>query len=99
MCVSSSGWWLGNVAAAADEAFNRKVQGTAQACQDQGIAFLPVAVETLGGFHRVATEQVKRIGAALARHQGSDERVTSRQLLQRLSITLMRGNAAMLMKS
>jgi len=88
-----------NVAAAADEAFNRKVQGTAQACQDQGIAFFPVAVETLGGFHRVATEQVKRIGAALARHQGSDERVASRQLLQRLSITLMRGNAAMLMKS
>ena len=30
-----------NVAAAADEAFNRKVQGTAQACQDQGIAFFP----------------------------------------------------------
>ena len=29
----------------------------------------------LGGFHRVATKQVKRIGAALARHQGSDERV------------------------
>ena len=85
-----------NVAAAADEAFNRKVQGTAQACQDQGIAFFPVAMETLGGFHRVATE---RIGAALARHQGSDERVASRQLLQRLSITLMRGNAAMLMKS
>ena len=54
-----------NVAAAADEAFNRKVQGTAQACQDQGIAFFPVAVETLGGFHRVATEQVKRIGCLL----------------------------------
>ena len=66
------------LAAAADEAFNRKVQGTAQACQDQGIAFFPVAMETLGGFHRVATEQVKRIGAALARHQGSDERVASR---------------------
>ena len=45
----------------------------------------------------MATEQVKRIGAALARHQGSDERVASRQLLQRLSIPLMRGNAAMLM--
>ena len=93
-----------NVAAAAaeagsalDKAFNRKVQGTAQACQDQGLAFFPVAVETLGGFHRVATEQVKRIGAALARHQGSDEKVASRQLFQRMSITLMRGNAAMLM--
>ena len=42
-----------NVAAAADEAFNRKVQGTAQACQDQGIAFFPVAVETLGNAGRL----------------------------------------------
>ena len=45
----------------------------------------------------MATKQVKRIGAALARHQGSDEKAASRQLLQRMSITLMRGNAAMLM--
>ena len=82
---------------ALNKAFNRKVQGTAQACQDQGLAFLPVAMETLGGFHKVAMEQVKRIGAALARHQGSDEKAASRQLLQRMSITLMRGNAAMLM--
>ena len=42
-------------------------------------------------------EQVKLIGAALARHQGSDKQVVSRQLFQRMSITLMRGNAALLM--
>ena len=82
---------------ASDKAFNRKVQGTAVACQQQGLAFLPVAVETLGGFHRVATDQVKQIGAALARHQGIEEQVASRQLFQRMSITLMHGNAAMLM--
>ena len=92
------------VAAAAAEAgsaltkaFKRKVQGAAEACQQQRLAFLPVALETLGGFHRVAFEQVKLIGAALARHQGSDEQVVSRQLFQRLSVTLMRGNAALLM--
>ena len=55
--------------AALERAFKRKVQGAAQACQDQGIAFLPIAMETLGGFHKVALEQVKRIGAAVARHQ------------------------------
>ena len=54
-------------------------------------------VETLGGFHRVATDQVKQIGAALAQHQGIEVQVASRQLFQRMSITLMRGNAAMLM--
>ena len=82
---------------ALEKAFKRKVQGAAQACQQQGLAFLPVAVETLGGFHMAAVEQVKRIGAALAWHQGSEEQVATRQLFQRLSLTLMRGNAAMLM--
>ena len=95
---------LSNVEAAATEsgaalekAFKRKVQGAAQACQDQGIAFLPIAMETLGGFHKVALEQVRRIGAAVARHQGIEERVATRQLFQRMSVTLMRGNAALLM--
>ena len=32
-----------------------------QACQEQGIAFFPVAMETPCGFHRVASEEVKRI--------------------------------------
>ena len=93
-----------NLAGAAEEAgsaltkaFKRKVQGTAEACQEQGLVFLPIALETLGGFHKVAVEQVKKIGAALARHQGSDERVATRQLFQRLSLTLMRGNAALIL--
>ena len=40
---------------------------------------------------------MKRIGAAVARHQGIEERVATKQLFQRLSVTLMRGNAALLM--
>ena len=83
--------------AALEKAFKRKVQGAAQACQDQGIAFLPIAMETLGGFHKVALEQVKRLGAAVARHQGIEELVATKQLFQRLSVTLMRVNAALLM--
>ena len=68
----------------------------AEACQEQGLVFLPITMETLGGFHKVAVEQVRRIGAAVARNQGSDERVATRQLFQRLSLTLMRGNAALI---
>ena len=75
--------------AALEKAFKLKVQGAAQACQDQGIAFLPIAIETLGGFHKVAVEQVKRIGVAVARHQGVLETVAVKQLFQRLSLTLM----------
>ena len=73
------------------------MQGAAQACQQQGLGFLPVAVETVGGFHVAAVEQVKRIGAALAGHQGSEDHVATRQLFQHLSLTMMRGNPAMLM--
>ena len=80
-----------------EKAFKRKVQGAAQACQDQGIAFLPIAMETLGRFHKVALEQVKRIGAAVARHQGIEELVATKQLFQRLLVTLMQSNAALLM--
>ena len=81
---------------ALEKAFKRKVDGAAQACQEQGISFLPVAVETLGGFHKVAVEQTQRIGAALSRHQGIQENIAIKQLFQRMSLTLMRGNAAMI---
>ena len=33
--------------AALEKAFKRKVQGAAQACQEQGIAFLPIAIDLL----------------------------------------------------
>ena len=68
----------------------------AEACQQQGLVFLPIALETFGGFHRVAVEQVKCIGAAIARNQSSDEQLATKQSFQRLSLTLMRGNAALI---
>ena len=52
--------------------------------------------KTFRGFHSVAIGQVKLVGAALARQTGSDEREVTSQLFQRLSLQLMRGNAALL---
>ena len=77
-------------------AFERKVQGAAAACQEQGLSFLPIAVETLGGLHQVAVIQLKRLASALARQAGEDEGVATRQLFQRFALGLMRGNAVML---
>ena len=51
----------------------------------------------LGGWHRVATKQIKKLGAVLARHRGEDEQVEVRHLFQRLSLLLMRGNATLLL--
>ena len=82
--------------AALEKAFKSKVQGAAEACRQQGLAFIPVAAETLGGLHPVAVEQVKKLGAALARQTGQEEGEAKRHLFQRLSLHLMRGNAALL---
>ena len=64
-----------NVARAAAEAgsalksaFERKVQGAAAACCEQGITFLPIAAETLGGLHRVAVVQLKRLATSRGSH-------------------------------
>ena len=67
-----------------------------EACRQQGLSFIPIAADTLGGWHKVATEQIKKLGAALARHRGEDEQVEVRHLHQRLSLLLMRGNASLL---
>ena len=91
-----------NVARAAAEAgnalrsaFERKVHGAAAACYEQGITFLPIAAETLGGLHRVAIVQLKRLASALARQSGEDEGIATRQLFQRFPLCLMQGNAQM----
>ena len=78
------------------KACERKVNGAAEACRDQGIVFLPLAVETLGGLHKTAVQQMKRLATALARHTGQDESIATSHLFQRYSLNLMRGNAAMM---
>ena len=63
-------------------AFDRKVGAVAEACRRQGIAFVPLAAESLGGWHEVAVAELGRLEAA-------------RHLFGRLSVLLMRGNAAL----
>ena len=76
-------------------AFDRKVGEVAEACRRQGIAFVPLAAESLGGWHEVAVEEIGRLASALARHTGQDEDEASRHLFGRLSVLLMWGNAAL----
>ena len=81
---------------AVTKAFERKVAKAGEACRAEGISFIPVAADTLGGLHSVAVEQVKKLGSSLARHQGQEEQEVVRHLFQRLSLVLMRGNAQLL---
>ena len=66
-------------------------------CRQQGISFIPLAADTLGGWHSVAIEQIQKLGRALARQSGEDEDQTIRHLFQKLSLLLMRGNSALLL--
>ena len=77
-------------------AHQRKLDKSWQPCHDQGIVFLPLAVESLGGWHKAAIDEIKKLGSALARHTGEDESITIPHLFQQLSIALMKGNASLL---
>ena len=79
-----------------EKACQRKLRETAEACRREGLVFLPIAMETLGGFHAGAVTQVKKIASALARKNGKEESVVTSQLFGRISLNLMRGNALML---
>ena len=80
---------------ALDHRFSEKMSKHGEPCRVAGMVFIPLVVETLGGWHEQAEQQIKRIGAALARQTGQDEAEKTRHLFQRLSILLTKGNAAL----
>ena len=81
---------------AVNQAFKRKVTWVGEACRQEGIAFILMAADTLGGWHTAAVEQVKKLGSALARQRGEDEQLEVRHLFQRISLLLQKGNSALL---
>ena len=81
---------------ALDFAYGRKINGAEEECRRQGIAFLPLVAESFGGWHSCAQREVKKLGAALARHTGQEEGEATAHLWSRLGILLQRGNAAIL---
>ena len=78
-------------------AYRRKMTAAAEDCKREGIAFIPLAMESLGGWHDVAVKQVRKLGAALGRHTGQEKGEAISHLFQRLSIILVKGNTALFM--
>ena len=54
--------------------YGTKMDGAAEDCLREGIRLLPLVAETLGGWHKVAILEIKRLTAAKARHTGQEER-------------------------
>ena len=67
-------------------------------CDNEGITFIPLVVETLGGWSALALRTVRRIAilADARRPTPRDSRVAPLYLLQALSVQLMRGNGHMM---
>ena len=82
---------------AVEQAHRRKMTSSAEDCHREGIAFFPLAAESLGNWHEVAVAQINKLATALARHQGEDEREATRHLWQRLAVLLQKGNAALIL--
>ena len=74
--------------------FNEKMTKHGEGCRLAGMAFMPMVVETLGGWEESAVLQLKKLGSALARHTGEEESEKIRHLYQRMAILLVKGNAA-----
>ena len=62
----------------------------------EGISFVPMAVETFGGWHGAALDVLQKLGRQVARQVGKEEEDCVRQLRQRVSVLLTRDNVAML---
>ena len=77
-------------------AYQSKIRGAAEDWRREGIAFLPLAVECLDGWHSAAEAEVRKLGAALARQSWQEESEVLRHLWGRLGPLLLRGNAAIL---
>ena len=77
-------------------AYERKMRGAFEECREQGIKFIPIVAETLGGWDKVAVEEIKKLATAKVRHVGGEEEEQIRRAFTKLSVLLMRGNAAIL---
>ena len=58
--------------------------------------FLPLVVDTFGGWHKVGLKTITRLGRQLARNLGKDEEEVVCHLRQRLGVLIARDNAAMM---
>ena len=59
-----------------------------------------MAAESLGGWHKVALEQLRKMGSALARHTGQEDQEegeTISHLLTRASVLLQKGLSSLLL--
>ena len=72
----------------------RKMIAHAGACRAGGVTFIPLVMESLGGWSEEAIQTIKSIGRLQGQRLGIPPPETTRHLFQRLAISLWKGNAS-----
>ncbi len=67
----------------------------AGACRAIGVIFIPLVVESLGGWSQEDTQTIVCIGRLQGQRLGIPPANSTRHLFQRLAISLWRGNASL----
>ena len=73
----------------------RKMAAHVGACRAAGVSFIPLVVESLGGWSYEAIQTIKSIGRLQGQRLGLPPPDTTRHLFQRLAIALWKGNASL----
>ena len=70
-------------------AWDRKMRAAYDACDAQRISFIPLPVETFGGWHPSAAKQIARLGRELSRSPPAvSQETASKHLFQRLALSV-----------
>ena len=73
----------------------RKLAASAELCQQSGFEFIPLALETSGGFGTSATSFLTLLSERCADNNLRDRAAEKRQLFQRINVAVHRSNANM----
>ena len=76
---------------------DQKLSKYGDRCLAEGIQFCPVVCETTGSWHGEAEQTLRRLGQALARATGGDEKEVVSHMFGRLSVLLQRDNSMLLL--
>ena len=81
---------------AVEHAHMSKMVKYGERCAVKGLVFVPLAVDTFGGWHPSALAILTRLGRQVASNAGREGQEVVRHLRQRLAVLLVRDNVAML---
>ena len=81
---------------AVNKAYNGKVTKFGDKCAAEGLAFFPLAVDTLGLWHKSSLATITKLGTQQARHLDKEPAEQVRFLRQRLAISLAKDCSQML---